>query len=45
MKFGDFAAGYSTIKPSLAASSTCGVSKNATSNGGLLPLAAVRRAT
>ena len=27
------------------ASSTCGVSKNATSNGGLLPFAAVRRAT
>src|SRR5262249_16604310 len=44
-KFGDCAAGYSTISPSFTASSTCGVSKNATSNGGLLPLAAVRRAT
>jgi hypothetical protein len=45
LKCGDLSTGYSTIRPSLAASSTCGVSKNATSNGGLLPFAAIRRAT
>src|SRR5882724_20370 len=43
LKFGDCAAGYSAISPSRTASITCGASKKATSNVGLLPLAATSR--
>src|SRR3954454_22390915 len=44
LKFGDSSAGYSAIRPSFTASITCGSSKKATSNGGLLAFGAVSRA-